>query len=303
MLTYQVAAAAVNPPIARFDRRTRIRTVLPSLAGTNLDLSRDDTRLAFQRVDAEHNTPAIWVGDIARGASTRISTGPAAEFGPVWSPDSRFLVYTGIRNGKTALLRKLSTGGGAEETLDEYALTATDSVPTVTEIVDWTRDGRYLIAELAKAAEGQNIGTLSATAPRNSVVPVIATPFNDYSARVSIDSHWIAYVSSESGTREIYVQPFPPNGARVQVSVNGGDAPRWRADGRELYYFDRDGSILAVQLTPRGTDLDVSRPAPILDGASADYVVTADGNTFYASLQRPNTADPIYVVTNWTAGR
>jgi hypothetical protein len=95
------------------------------------------------------------------------------------------------------------------------------------------------------------------------------------------------------------VQPFPPTGAKVQVSINGGESPRWRGDSRELFFVDRDRNILASAMTPRGTDADFSKPSVILEGLSDDYVVTSDGNTFYAALTRANSPSPLYVTTHW----
>ncbi|MEO6260080.1 MAG: protein kinase, partial [Thermoanaerobaculia bacterium] len=109
-LAYQLRTAATNPPLVRFDRRSRTRTLLPTFTGINLDLSRDDGRIALQRQDAEANTPDIWVGDLSRGSMARISFDPGPEIGPVWSPDGRYLVYTSLRKGNIAILRKLSGG-------------------------------------------------------------------------------------------------------------------------------------------------------------------------------------------------
>jgi Tol biopolymer transport system component len=302
-LVYQLAAAAVNPPIARFDRQTRTRTILPDVIGGNLDLSRDDTRLAVQRVN-DSNTPDIWITDLARGSSARITSDSAPDVGPVWSPDSLKIAYISMRNGNISLLRKLASGAGAEETLASYPpVGAVEGGLTLTEAVDWSRDGRYIIAELSKPGEAQNVGMVDAITPGKPLIPLVSTPFAEHSARISPDGRWLAYVSNENGARQIYVEPFPPTGARMQVSIDGGESPRWRGDSRELYFADRDRSILAVQVTPRGTEADFSKPVSILDGAAIDYVVSSDGKTFYASLQRPNIADPVYVVTNWTAGR
>jgi Tol biopolymer transport system component len=156
---------------------------------------------------------------------------------------------------------------------------------------------------MAKESEGQNLATMDLTTPKPVVTTIIATPFAEFSARISPDGHWLAYVSNESGGRQVYVQSFPPSGVRVQVSVSGGDAPRWRGDSRELFFVDRDRNILASTFTLRGGEPELSKPSVILENVSADYVVLSDGNTFYASLGRSETPTPIYVVTNWTRDR
>jgi Tol biopolymer transport system component len=300
-LAYQLQPAASNPPIIRCDRKTRLRDPAgTNLAGVNLDLSRDDTRLAFQQVDSEHNMPDIRVGDLVRGATTRLTYEPGAEIGPVWSPDGRYIVYCSARFDNRHIIRRLSSGAGGEESVAEFVpQTAGDGSPALTEVVDWSRDGRYLLLETAKDGEAQNISVMDLSVPKPVAKPLVATQFSEMSARISPDGHWLAYVSSESGARQIYVQPFPPTGAKVQVSINGGESPRWRGDSRELFFVDRDRNILASAMTPRGTDADFSKPSVILEGLSDDYVVTSDGNTFYAALTRANSPSPLYVTTHW----
>jgi hypothetical protein len=302
-LAYQVPPAASDPPIVRFDRATRLRADgRTNLSGANLDLSRDDTRLAFMRFDADRRMPDIWVGDLVRGATIRLTYEPGPEIGPVWSPDGRYIIYCAAKVNSRDIVRRLSGGAGGEDLVAEFVPQGGDSAPALTEVVDWSRDGRYLLLETSKDAEAQNISVMDLSVPKPVATPLVATQFAEMSARFSPDGHWFAYVSSESGTRQIYVQPFPPTGAKVQVSINGGDSPRWRGDSRELFFIDRDRSVLASTATPRGTDIDFSKPSVILEGLSEDYVVTSDGNTFYASMSRTNAPTPLYVVTDWVHG-
>ncbi|HKR65850.1 MAG TPA: protein kinase [Thermoanaerobaculia bacterium] len=301
-LVYQLRIAANNPPVFRVDRSTRKREALPSVNGVNLDLARDDTRLATQRQDTDHNTPDVWVSDLARGSATRISFDGGPDVGPVWSPDSKYLVYGALRNGKLVVLRKLSSGAGSEDVLAEYTAIAETAEGAVTEIVDWSRDGKLLLAESAKEGEGQNISVIDISGPKPVTRDLVATPFNENSVRISPDGRWIIYTSSESGTRQVYVQPFPPTGAKAQVSVEYGESPRWRGDSREIFFADRDRTIQGVAFTPTGAEPVVGKPTPLIESASADYVVTSDGNTFYMSMTRATSADPVHVVTNWTSG-
>jgi hypothetical protein len=125
-------------------------------------------------------------------------------------------------------------------------------------------------------------------------------------ARISPDSRWIAYASDESGQWEVYVQSFPSPGAKQTVSVGGGAQPRWRQDGKALYYLAPNGSLMSVAVGA-GEGLDVARPVPLFKAPiSSDiiafrnqYAVTRDGQRFLIDTAAERA--PINVVVNWTA--
>jgi serine/threonine protein kinase/Tol biopolymer transport system component len=300
-LAYHVASATTNPPISTVDRRTKTRTELPNVTGSNIDLSKDDKRLTFQRMDPERHAPDIWTADVTRGTVARISFDPSPDYGPVWSPDGKSLVYCGMRKNGLAVIRQSSSGTGAEEIVFEaQAETAGKRGFAYVEVDDWSRDGRFLLAETLHGGERLDLSVIDLAAVDHQPRPLLSTRFIEESGRFSPDGHWIAYLSNESGKRQVYVQPFPPNGTKTQVSIDGGDSARWRSDGRELYFTNREGRLLACTVAVNGGELQVSAPQQILDGISADYVVSSDGNTFYVSASRTNDTAPVRVLLDWT---
>jgi eukaryotic-like serine/threonine-protein kinase len=141
-------------------------------------------------------------------------------------------------------------------------------------------------------------------------VPFVRDAFNKYGARFSPDGRWVAYHSDESGTRQVFVQSFPDGAVKLLASPGGGAQPRWRADGKELYYLAPDGTMMASPVI-YGRVLAVGTPSPLFRHSNAfmpersgwaDYDVDASGRRFLvASLANPSFRGPVTVVMNWTA--
>jgi Tol biopolymer transport system component/tRNA A-37 threonylcarbamoyl transferase component Bud32 len=302
VLAYHNRTTSTSPPLFRLDRQSHERKELAGLEGSNLDLARDDSRIAVQREDPKTHTSDIWVYDFKRGTNTRLSFDPAEDFGPVWSPDSRSLVYAGLRNGNFCILRR-SAGGGPEEIIFSFTPADLERLKIAhMEVVDWSRDGRYLLVEAEAVGERMNLLTLDLERPTAPPARVIATPLNEESGRFSPNGRWIVYESDESGTPQLYVQPFPPTGAKWQISVDGGVSPRWRADSREIFYTLRERSVMAVEVHEEASGLVAGRPQAILDNGASDMTVTSDGKTFYGNSRADSSPNPIRIVMNWTAG-
>jgi eukaryotic-like serine/threonine-protein kinase len=301
-LAYHPRVATLNGALARLTRANREQNDVSDAVGRNLDLSRDGSRLALERVDADSHTADIWIFDFARGTSTRLSTDSAPDTGPVWSPDSRWIVWTSMRGNQLMILRRLANGGGAEETITALTPEMLTKLRAFSvEVVDWSRDGRYLLAELGTADKRGDLVVFDLTKKNPIPEPAVSTPSHEQSGRFSSDGRWIAYSAFESGSEHVYVQPFPPTGARWQASTDNGTAPRWRSDGRELFFTRRDRSLMAVSVERVGPDLALGTPALVAQNSSDDYVVSLDGQTFhFARADRPQ-GTPIHVVTNWTA--
>ena len=143
--------------------------------------------------------------------------------------------------------------------------------------------------------------------------PVIQTDADERGGLLSPDGRWIAYVANSSGPFEVYVQPFPGPGPRVQVSTKGGDQIRWGASGRELFYIALDGKLMSapLQFAPDGRSVSLDTPVPLftthvgrvsLVGPNGNYVVSADAQRFLMNtvVQDPVGA-PIRLILNWNA--
>src|SRR5262249_36630314 len=159
----------------------------------------------------------IWVIDLMRGVLSRLTFNPAVEDYPVWSPDGTQLLFNSTRDGAAAMFQKIASGAGQEESLLK---STTPNNPT-----DWSRDGHFILYDNADPKTLYDMWVLPLMGDRKPQ-PFLQTPFNEQGGRFSPDGKWIAYISDESGRSEVYVQSFPPTGAKWQISTNGGFIPR-----------------------------------------------------------------------------
>jgi len=168
---------------------------------------------------------------------------------------------------------------------------------------DWSPDGKTLIFdEYVNRGDGRALPMEGERKPYD----VISTPFRDMRGRLSPDGKWIVYESDESGSRQVYLQSFPPSGGKWQVSTGGGSEPQWRKDGRELNY--RCGSlIMAVEISTAGI-VEISAPRKLFEfrwsasGSKVNYVPSGDGKRFLVNVYAgDNASTPITVVLNWMA--
>ena len=276
----------------------------------DLALSPDATRVAASRIDltVPGSVQGIWLVDLARGVSTRFTFDLTPDSSPVWSPDGGHIAFAAARTGGTGIYQKASNGTGKEQAL----IPATDEqkVPN-----DWSRDGRFLLytKQDAKTKADLWVQPLAIDAtPAGAATPFANTEFNEDQGQFSPNVHWVAYVSDESGRSEIYVQPFSATtgaGSKTQVSRDGGNQPRWRRDGRELFYLSLDGNLMAVDVT-EGPIFKAGMPrslfrALVVRGRRESLLgvlrwdVASDGKRFLIDTVR-TSSEPLTVVLNWT---
>jgi dipeptidyl aminopeptidase/acylaminoacyl peptidase len=259
-------------------------------------LSPDGRRLAIAVVDASSERPDIWIYDLDRNVRTRFTSGPSANNVPVWSPDGSRIVFTTDRKHQGDLYSKPVTGYGGEEPFLEGEGQRL--------ALDWSPDGKVLAVEI-REPRGERRVALSIVPAAGERAPRVffqrSTDFGD--ARFSPDGHSIAYTSDESGRSEIYLADFPGPGTRSQVSPAGGDAPRWRRDGRELFYLAEDGALMSVEIRA-GTAIEASTPKKLFEPRrrALDYDVSADGQRFLVVEAGVESSPPITLIQNWAAG-
>jgi Tol biopolymer transport system component len=267
-------------------------------AYARIALSRDERQAALQRLDPRFQTSDIWLLDLAHGALTRFTSDPGVESDPVWSPDGRRLAFTARGEGapQLALFHKALGGGPAERVLPESAGWAF--------VEDWSPDGGFL---LYGAGIGGRDGLWAVPLDgERKPFSLLQGPFPKDEPQLSPDGRFVAYMAYEAGRFDVYVQEFPAPGARARFSAEGGAQPRWRGDGRELFYIAPDGTLMAVDVKA-GAMLEPGIPRKLFStglGPPTDdqYAVTADGQRFLV-LMPVDTAPPtITVVLNWTAG-
>jgi len=199
------------------------------------------------------------------------------------------------------MFAKASSGVGAEEALVEEP--NADARP-----LSWSRDGRY-IAFMRRQVKGPTRGDiwiLPLFGDRKTF-PFLQTEFEEALAVFSPDGRFIAYVSNESGRNEVYVAPFPGAGGKWQVSTAGGSLPRWRSDGRELFYMAPDNRIMSAEIGLKGGRLEIGAVRPLFQtrsfqGPGGSYDASADGRRFLIVAEGElATSEPITLVLNWTA--
>jgi len=260
-------------------------------------LSPDERQIAAS--DALSPTAGIWLFDLRRGTRGRFTTIGSS---PVWSRDGAHVVFSSSQaNGVLELYQKASFGNEREELL---LTTGHSSWPH-----DWSPDGRYIVYTRASQKSKMDLWLLS-TADRKPT-PYLETVFNELQGQVSPDGRWLAYASDESGIWEVYVQSFPMPGHRRTISTNGGAQPRWRKDGKELFYLGSDRRLMTVKIQPKLDAqgmLDVSEPEALfqtrirgpLERQWLDYAVAGNGQRFL--ICETERMDPsMTVLLNWTA--
>jgi Tol biopolymer transport system component/tRNA A-37 threonylcarbamoyl transferase component Bud32 len=309
-------AFAVYRPVW-YDRQGKVGESLAGDTGryTDLSLSPDGTRVAVRRTDPQAAGKGgqignwdIWLHELARGVSTRLTFDRAVTGMPVWSPDGSSIVYASDRDGLFDLYRKPSSGAGNEESL---LRSGENKLPA-----DWSPDGRFL---LYSALEGTRRDLWVLPLARDNRKPSLYLKI-DYNgggpAQFSPDGRFVAYTSNESGRNEVYVQPFPvPSGGKWMISKDGGSQPRWRRNGKELFYVSAEAMLMEVDvsLSPAFKAGIPRALFPVSFSASGDiigtgYDVTTDGQRFLidkltTGAESRATAPPVLtVVLNWQSG-
>ena len=268
-------------------------------------LSPDETTVAVEVIDRHIETPDIWLVDTSRGVMSRFTSEPSAERMPLWSPDGTRLVFSSPRDGRPPTLFEKATNG-ASETL----LFGSDVILQPT---DWSRDGRLIVYGRRDSKKQWDVWAVPANADGPDREPVLyrQTPFNEHHGHLSPDGSWMAYASDESGRWEVYVGEFPGGGARRQVSAAGGVEPRWRADGRELFYVAPNGTLMAVTLQLNRQSVLPAAPRPLFTARFGEfgaeifrpvYAPSHNGQKFLVNLVVEETASsPVTMILNWPA--
>jgi eukaryotic-like serine/threonine-protein kinase len=300
VLAYQAGIAVGGLQLTWFDRAGKQIGVLgdPIAQGDGPQLSPDGMRAWIAILDPTQGTQDLWIYDVARGLRTRFTFDPADENGAAWSPDGSQIIFRSNRKGHYDLYQKASSGAGSEEVLLEDDL---DQRP-----LGWSVDGRFLLYANSGGPTGQDLFVLPLFGDRKPK-PFLQTQFTETVGMLSPDGRWVAYRSNESGRNEVYVVPFPDAGGKWQVSTGGGDWPRWRADGSEIFYWAPDNELMAAAVNGKGESFQVETVRPLFEvrkgGAGHFYDVSPDGQRFLVnSIPEQAASAPITVVVNWTAG-
>ena len=306
VLAYHGSAAPLS--LVWFDRSGRpVGSVWNRQRFGGYRLSPDGEQVALEVVDTRLGTSDIWIYHLSRGVATRFTTDLHDESFPLWSPDGQRIVFGSDR-------------GTGKDAASDFFVKAVDGT-TDEELLfvqvgfqapqDWSPNGRSIAFVDDNRETGNDVWLLALDGDRKSR-PFLRTRFEEEGARFSPDSAWAAFVSDESGTFEVYIASANGLGGKTRISTGGGISPRWRRDGRELFYLSGDGSsvmAVPVELTP---SFKAGVPARLFTLTNATgfrgrarnmaYDVAPDGQRFLMSVAAPEGASSrITVVLNWAS--
>lgn len=289
VLIYRTGGVAATQ-LTWVDRSGRpLGTVGPPGAYRNPALSPDGARVAVEMTDVQRRTQDIWLVELARGASSRFTFDPQNDIYPAWSPDGSRIAFGSDRGDDFSMYLKPSNGATSEQLLLE---TPGGSAP-----YSWSPDGQFIVSRAGPTATtGPTFGVLPLTGNQKPHL-FERTTFVPAYASVSPTNRWLAYMSNESGRAEVYVRSFPDAGGKYQISKDGGTAPRWRGDGKELFFTGAEGQLMAVPIAGEaalqvGSAVTLFRTQllPTGIGFRQQYDVTRDGQRFLLNVLTENAA-------------
>ena len=298
VLAYRTGGAGGNPltQLTWFDREgNRLGTVGPPGYYGAVALSPDGKRVAVT-LTTESEIENLWIGELSNNVFSRFTFGRSRDRSVSWSHDGTRLFFSSERNGTVGLYEKLASGAGEPELLLDSA---------EMKVVGSSAPNGDLVFRSQSVKTGWDLWVLRQRGSEPE--PYLRNEFQETEGKLSPDGHWLAYVSDESGRSEVYVSAFPSPIGKWQVSTDGGTTPRWRLDGKELFYIAPDSRIVAAEVTLGSTFARAApRPlfiAPVFQPSPfTKFEVDADGTRFLVNaLVDQGKETPITIVVNWTA--
>jgi eukaryotic-like serine/threonine-protein kinase len=301
---------AANSRLAWYDRGGKLLGTVGEPGDSTPAISPDQESVAFTR------GVSLWRRDLKRGTDQILTTDGVSRGVPIWSPQGDRIAYGSSRDGLINLFKKVANASGRDELL---VATSNSKAPT-----QWSRD--FLVYHEFDPQTKRNIWVLPMQAGvAGKPILFLGTAFDELFGQLSPDGHWMAYTSDESGQREVYVRPFPAADAQrpalpSRISIAGGEQPRWRGDGKELFFDAADGKMTAVAVTAVAgsqPSFAAGSPQELFDahmvrtenGAQFQYDVTTDGKRFLvdsntsAAASTKQSTPPLTVMVNWNAGQ
>jgi eukaryotic-like serine/threonine-protein kinase len=264
----------------------------------NVRLSPDGRRVAEDKSDAAGRNIDIWIREPLRNAIARLTFDPSLDQDPIWSPDGKKILFSSNRRLLGFhLYLKNADGSGSEEEVADFG-PGLQVNPW-----DWSRDSKYILFRRANEL-------WYCSWPERVPKPLLLEKWTARNAQFSPDGRWVAYASNETGNMEIYVSSFPNADGKWQVSTTGGQEPRWRGDGKELFYLSAEGKMMAVAIKA-GASFEAGSPvalfqthrrAPVSAQDFFSYDVTADGQKFLVLTKvNESNAAPLSILLNWSS--
>jgi serine/threonine protein kinase len=288
---------SAEPQLTWLDRSGRpVGTVGdPGFSG-NLDLSPDGQQVAVTGLSPRSGGGVqsdIWLVDVASGRAARLTDDGAGGADPAWSPDGKHIVFNSGRLGLLSLFIRPSNRSGADVSLLK-------SETNNFTVASWSRDN-VMIFNVFNNNNASDLWTLSMSGDRTPKV-FLSSTHSELNGTFSPDGRWVAYQSDASGRYELLVRPFPNRDPPQTISRDGGMYPRWRGDGKELFFLSPDGTMMAAGFdATTGLAKSVPRalfPTQLEVGNNRPYAVDKNGERFLV----PIAADPrVVAVMDWRA--
>ncbi len=263
----------------------------------NVALSPDGKEVATDRTDETNQNTDVWIYDVQGNGRKRMTFDPAIDATPVWSPDGKQLVFASGRNQVFDLYLRNADGTQEEKPVEQEA--EHDKYSTA-----WSPDGKYILY-----LRGPEVWSLNLPEMKRQLF--LKSSASVKNAQFSPDGKWVAYDSNESGRWEVFVTSFPDAKGKWQISTGGGRQPRWRGDGKELFYLAPDAQLMAVPVTS-GVNFQAGAPVSLFQANPRElsatseiavYDVSKDGQRFLINTQvNTDAARPMSVILNWDAG-
>ncbi|MBZ5641101.1 MAG: serine/threonine-protein kinase, partial [Acidobacteriia bacterium] len=301
LLLAQKSSEASLSRLTWFDRKGNELGVVgtPDLY-SNVVLARNGESVAVDKTDQGSQNTDVWTYDLQRDSMKRLTFDPAIDAMPVWSPNGARLMFSSSRQHVFDVYVK-NADGAQEEQLILHS--GTDDFPN-----DWSRDGKYVLYIQGRDV-WWDLWYLSLPELKSSLF--LKTSATIRNGQFSPDAKWVAYASNETGKWEIYVTSFPQARGKWQVSAGGGEQPRWRGDGKELFFLSPEGKMMAVPVKT-GAGFDADAPVSlfqanareiIANSEQAMYDVDRSGQRFLINTQvKKGETQPLSAVLNWDAG-
>ena len=301
-VAYAAVSTTTTMRVVRIDRHTgrRSETGIPSGEIWDLSPTPDQALLSMTRIEGRGGRD-VWTVDLRTRNLVRLTTDPADDAMPVWSPTGDRLAFSSRRLGDFDIFVR---GAASDQPIAQVVTGAGDQW-----VNDWSSDGRWLLYSATVEGNTTRSDLLAFHLETRRAIEVVTTVGRDTQGRFSPDGRWIAYACDADGRPEVYVARFPPDGASpLRVSSNGGGYPRWRRDGQEIFYVDAAGSLMAATIEYDSAPVVRSRHVvtrgaflplgPAASGVGADYVPAPDGGSFLLKEPVEAVAGPVTLVVN-----
>ena len=297
------AAAVVFSALVWYDRSGKELGRIGAPADmANPSIAPDGNRVVADIADLKTSNIDIWIEDLSHNAASRFTFDSGTDTTAIWSRDGRTIAY---RYGPADALRlDIKNTSGREAPRAVYTGRPQDDIMPNS----WTLDDKAVLCTFEPAAGGSNLVLVDAASGKTT--PFLAGKASDTNGMISPDGKWVAYASNDSGEWEVYVTTFPGAQGKWQVSPGGGTEPRWRGDGKEIFYVDPKGMLTAVPVNAGETFsagaasplFQIHGRAPISNTDLYTYDVSRDGKRFLVNRYvKPDHVQPLMVVLNASA--